>query len=88
VAELQLTPKRLKHSIDYFIERPRPKGSTGAGYCEKESRLVRLLEWLRCYRLLVVRKAAAKSDCSRYDDRASYQNAHVSPLSILAERKR
>jgi hypothetical protein len=44
--------------------------------------LVRLLKRLRCYRLLVVPKAAAKSDCSRYDDGASYQNAHVSPLPI------
>src|SRR6516225_5397372 len=49
-----------------------------------ESRLVRLLEWLRCNRLLVVPKAAAKSNCSRYDDGANYQDAHVNPLSCLA----
>jgi hypothetical protein len=87
ITALRTLARRGDHLLVQAIERPRSKGSTGAGYCEKESRLARLLEWLRCYRLLVVPKAAAKSDCSRYDDGASYQNAHVSPPPISRTAK-
>jgi len=52
-------------------EEPRSRGDHDRGNERKWREGFRLLQWLRCYRLLVVPKAAAKSECSRNDDCAS-----------------
>jgi len=80
-------PCLITSRLDLMNNREAPAEGLGRGWLLRNGeRIVRLLERLRHYRLLVVPKAAAESDRHRHNDGASNQDAHVNP-PLFASRQ-